>query len=255
MKGAEKKLSPQEVFSWKELEDQHVPVPDSWFKGYLEGNTLWPQTTLGFCLLSFAAIMSNRPKNAQQLLASQLTPEQLNRLGHIMSALHHHQGIPRASEAYLQEGDRVVEATRLQDLWRFAKAYSANALYEHNYGRVGPFTPGDAFTRRNLEQLDYLLSRNNARSLENLQAYMDFVWTIFFSEEAKTLATLYRYKFNGHLDANEILNRAEVYAQKRNRTIDSVGNGQLGEFYSLLGEKLALRFPGQSFSWLIPRFL
>jgi len=103
--------------------EQHYPVCQEWFEGFLSGNLLWPQNNIGIRFLTLAAVLRYQPKNWQEFAQSKFTSEQEMLLGKVMSRAHRLRNIPIVTNEFGRNGDLIITNYRLEELWRATKAY------------------------------------------------------------------------------------------------------------------------------------
>lgn len=100
-----------------------TPIKESWFEAEIKGNALVPQRALGIMTFVADAVLNDPPARWTDLPHCRLSPDQLERIGAIMSAMHRRHKVPFATEtarAQFPEPDKIqiVKTNQLQALWK-----------------------------------------------------------------------------------------------------------------------------------------
>lgn len=166
-------------------------VKDTWFKGFIVGNVLWPQTMRGIFVFTLDAIIKDPPQTWEHLQTAFFSPPQLDRLGKIMSSQHHRRGINYATAAYQQPNDRMVTDDRFHILWETAIDIAGD--------RIARFILKDEeVSAEDLEdkQIDQLLfDPSAATDLAEFRRIMQTAKALYSGRLGVTLAKYYRLYF------------------------------------------------------------
>lgn len=65
-----------------------LDMPNSWFKGYLAGNSIWPQGYFGIGIFVLKEVLSNPPHDWTEFTNSRFSDSQLSTLSSVMANMH-----------------------------------------------------------------------------------------------------------------------------------------------------------------------
>lgn len=114
-------------------------IPDSWFRAYLEGNRLMPQSNIAIDILVLDSVLKDPPGSWTDFSRIKLSAVQLAELGQAMNIAHQAYDVSYATEG--TGGGKPVRQERLQDLWSSVTKRITHGLkyymVENIYGRIG----------------------------------------------------------------------------------------------------------------------
>lgn len=123
----------KDVEPGKALESK-TAVKDSWFSAYLEGNASVPQVNNGIDIYLANAVLHDMPVDWRTFAESQFSPEQISRVGEIMTRVHAGFNIPHAAEGQQhhfksETKPQLVDSERLHKLWTATRNNAIRNLY------------------------------------------------------------------------------------------------------------------------------
>ena len=187
-------------------------VKNEWYKAWLEGNALLPQTELGYYASFLNTLTADPNLNWQVLLASRLSPDQIADIGKRMSNMHAARNIRATTETHRslfakeQNGDstaiipqlKIVGEERLQEVWNEV-AYGAAQIIEATAIQQGvPFPKRDAgaYTEKTMEAMNVFWHTPEHTYLrEQIQRIVHSIYETLLSSRGKALARDYKNEF------------------------------------------------------------
>ncbi len=220
--------------------EQQYRVHKEWFKGFIEGNIIWPQNNFGIHVLTLSAVLENQPQNWQEFERCELSDEQEVFLGQVMSKAHRQQGISFVTNEFYIESDRLVPRYRLQELWKATKAYvyadllnfiDEDFTWEWNMTFSSPVTLNTYNTKR---IQDFLNSDERSEKRRKLIKITTSAAEYLRSKEALHYASSYR---------EEITQSKNAFSPKAL---------EIGQQVKLkIAEFLSREYPNETFDWLL----
>jgi hypothetical protein len=173
---------------------------DSWFRGYIEGNAIIPQTKNVLVNTTMAALLRDAPSSWTEFGVAELSPAQLHDTGRYMSAMHEKFGLPIADVRHLKPTYETVPDDRLHQLWTHTRdyVYFSVLMYIRScrlFSDRCDFDPRDGY-RRNTVLIEHFFScSESAESAFHFKSIIAAIRAAVFSARAKEIAFAYRSVF------------------------------------------------------------
>ncbi|HSR89393.1 MAG TPA: hypothetical protein VLK22_03315 [Candidatus Udaeobacter sp.] len=171
-----------------------------WFKAYYEGNSIIPQTGEGMVICLLEAALKDQEIDWEEFYRSKLSPEQIERLGTMMSRMHSAKNIHITTESNLhlfaQQGKnntRTVDTSRLQRLWSAAVGLVFDNVASYmKFVRCRTVDPHDKVEQR---ATDFFADQRNKDNIELFKVGISAVYTSLQEPKVRELLQQYRDGF------------------------------------------------------------
>ncbi len=158
-------------------------VKDEWFKAYVEGNATSPQTHFAISIYLACEVLKKPKIDMEAFAYSELSEEQVSRIGEIMSRIHARKNIPHATADQFHnfknpDSVKTVSRERILKLWTDAR----DTLIRYLANLVPP-SQG-----RKIDWLNnFFNSEENAEKSERLIRLLNYVREAFKTPEIQKL--------------------------------------------------------------------
>ena len=184
-------------------------VKDEWFGTLVSANGFLPQANFVINLSVLESVVNNPPADWESFRQSELSDEQVRKIGHLMTNMHRARGIrvadPNVPDKRSQESvgsgrlpETAVDDDRLRDLWRstrnrvYAEVLKRAQLIDQDYQATGKINPRLQSLRMN----EFFEEFIHSEDLAEYQAVITTAKGFLSLPRAEELARIYKLTYD-----------------------------------------------------------